>query len=517
MKWGAARAGLNRRATARWPAWGPVLGAVAIIVLIVVAVGSWRGKSGALSAVDRSQARSGLRVDPDAVRLMDALVSNRASARDALRTISSGHDSRFVAALIEVLRASQVGVLPNVDTEMVIGALETLSGKRFGDDWFAWVEWYGTTALVPPHGFIGWKGRLFGRIDSHFRAFLSEAQPSRLRAEEIQWGGVLVDGIPALTHPRMIPASFATYLVPADPVFGLAIDGYARAYPLRILDWHEMVNDRVGGTAVSIAYCTLCGAGIAYAGRATDGRTYTFGSSGLLYRSNKLMYDHQTHTLWNQLTGEPVLGPLAGSGARLVEMPLVLTSWRAWVWEHPETKVLDVRTGHDRVYLPGAAYGRYFASPDTMFPVWRRSRALPAKARIFALRVEGVPKAFAVDALAARRVVNDTVGRMPVVLIAARETVKVTGEHVRGQLDRVRAPAVTYSAGAEVRAFARGGERFTIGPVPGIVLDASGRPWRVTEDALVGPYGLRAPRVPGFLAYWFAWYAFFPQTLIYGQ
>ena len=141
---------------------------------------------------------------------------------------------------------------------------------------------------------------------------------------------------------------------------------------------------------------------------------------------------------------------------------------------------------------------------------------MPPKARIFALRVEGVPKAFAVDALVARRVVNDTIGRMPVVLIAERGTVKVTGEYARGQLDRVRPPAVAYSAGAEVRAFARGPERFTMGPLPGIVLDASGRPWRVTEEALIGPYGLREPRVPGFLAYWFAWYAFFPQTLVYG-
>lgn len=517
MTWGTVRGGLGRSAKARWAAWVPVVAAAVIVVFIAAAIGVWRARSGALSVVGRGQARSGSRVDSGAVRLMDALLSTRAAARDALRTISAGRDSRFVAVLIEVLRASQVGVLPNADTERVIGALDALSGKQFGDDWFAWVEWYGTTALAPPPGFVGWKGRLLGRIDPHFRTFLSDDQPSRLRAEEIQWGGVSVDGIPALTRPRMIPASFATYLVPADPVFGLAIDGYARAYPLRILDWHEMVNDRVGGTAVSIAYCTLCGAGIAYAGRATDGRTYTFGSSGLLYRSNKLMYDHQTRTLWNQLTGEPVLGSLAGSGAHLVEMPLVLTSWRAWVSEHPETKVLDIRTGHDRVYLPGAAYGRYFSSPNTMFPVWRRSRVLPAKARIFALRADGVPKAFAVDALAARRVVNDTVGRMPVVLIAAGGPIKVTGEHARGQLDRVSAPAVTYSAGAEVRAFARGRERFTIGPVPGILLDASGRPWRVTEEALVGPNGLRAPRVPGFLAYWFAWYAFFPQTLIYAQ
>jgi len=490
------------------------------IVLISTALGGWRG--GSLAGVPpggrgMSTAPPGSISDTSAVRLMNAVVSSQAAAREALRTIAAARDSRFVPVLIEVLRAGQVGVLEAADVSMVISALQALSGKQFGQDWPAWVEWYGTTALAPPPGFVGWKGRLFGRIDSRFRGFLSDGLPSRLRVEEIQWGGVGVDGIPALTRSRMVPASLATYLAPADPVFGLAIDGYARAYPLRILDWHEMVNDRVGGTPISIAYCTLCGAGIAYEGRASDGRTYTFGSSGLLYRSNKLMYDHQTRTLWNQLTGEPVLGRLASSGVRLTLRPLVLSSWREWVLQHPETKVLDVQTGYDRVYAPGAAYGPYFASRDTMFPVWRRSRALPSKARVFAVRIDGIPKAFPIDALAARRVVNDGVGSTPVVLIAIRGMITVAGQHEGGQVDRIRASPVAYSAGAEVRVFARGQERFRPGPSFGTVQDASGRFWRITEDALIGPGGLRAPRLPGFLAYWFAWYAFFPQTLIYGQ
>ncbi len=510
------RARLVKRAAAGRPIWVPILVSGLAIVLITTTIGGWRGRSlaGAL-ALGRGTAPSGSRSDSNTVRLMDALVSSRAEARKALSTIVAARDSRFVPVLIEVLRASQAGMLEAADAAMVIGALEALSGKQFGDDWPAWVEWYGTTALGPPPGFVGWKGRLFGRIDPRFRAFLSDDLPSRLRVEEIQWGGVGGDGIPALTHPRMVPASFATYLAPADPVFGLAIDGYARAYPLRIVDWHEMVNDRVGGTPISIAYCTLCGAGIAYEGRASDGRTYTFGSSGLLYRSNKMMYDHQTRTLWNQLTGEPVLGRLANGGVRLTLRPLVLSSWREWVSQHPETKVLDVRTGYDRVYAPGAAYGPYFASRDTMFPVWRRNRVLPPKARVFAIRIDGVPKAFPIDALVARRVVNDAVGSTPVVLIAIRGIITVAGQHEGGQLDRVRASSVAYSAGAEVRAFARGQQRFRPGPASGIVLDASGRFWRITEDALIGPDGVRAPRLPGFLAYWFAWYAFFPQTLIY--
>jgi Protein of unknown function (DUF3179) len=467
------------------------------------------------SAVPAARTTPGRLPDPEAARLMDDLISSRIAARHALAKIVASRDSRFIAVLLEVLRAGQVGALNTVDDAAVAGALERLSGKRPGGDWPAWVEWYGGTSLVPPPGFTGWKGRLLGRIDPRFSAFLTDASPSRIRVEEIEWGGVAVDGIPALTNPRMIPAGSATYLTPDEPVFGLAINGYARAYPLRILDWHEMVNDRIGGHPVSLAYCTLCGAGIAYDGRAPDGATYTFGSSGLLYRSNKLMYDRETRTLWNQLTGEPVLGRLAATGVRLTPRPLVLTSWSEWVGQHPETKVLDLHTGYDRTYLPGAPYGQYFASQGTMFPVWRRSRALPPKARIFALRIDGVPKAFPANSVAARQVVNDVVGNTPVVLIATHGTVMVRGRHDGGSVDRTHVPAVEYNAGAEVRAFARGRERFHPGPDPTIVLDSWGRPWRITEDALIGPEGLRAARLPGFLAYWFAWYAFFPQTQVY--
>lgn len=517
MAWSAQRARLVERVKDGW-LWPSVLAFGVAAALVVTAMTGWRGGplTGApLAGPGGAKAAPGSSADADALRRMEALVSSPAEAQEALKTVVSSRDERFVAVLIEVLRASQLGVVESAPGAPLIGALEKLSGKHFGDDWPAWVEWYGTTTLRPPPGFAGWKGRLFGRIDPRFGGFLSDDLPSRLRTEEIMWGGVGVDGIPALTHPKLVPASFATYLEPNDPVFGLAMDGYARAYPLRILDWHEMVNDRVGGTPISIAYCTLCGAGIAYEGRATDGRTYTFGNSGLLYRSNKLMYDHQTHTLWNQLTGEPVLGRLASGGPRLTLRPLVLSSWRAWVSQHPETKVLDVKTGHERIYAPGAAYGPYFASGDTMFPVWRRSRALPQKARVFTMRVDGIPKAFPVEALVARRVVNDTVGSAPVVLIATRGTITVAAHHEGGQLDRIRASSLPYSAGAEVRAFARGHERFRPGPSPGIVLDASGRVWRITEGALLGPGDARAPRLPGFLAYWFAWYAFFPQTLIY--
>lgn len=247
----------------------------------------------------------------------------------------------------------------------------------------------------------------------------------------------------------MLAADKATYLEPGDAVFGIALNGEARAYPLRILDWHEMAYDVVGGVPVSLAYCTLCGAAIAYNGQASDGSTYTFGSSGFLYRSNKLMYDRQTDTLWNQLTGEPVLGQLASDGLTLELLPVVLTTWEEWQNEHHDTLVVDENTGFPRNYTAGAAYGNYFASGETMFPVAQRSDLLPAKDQIYALRLAGVPKAYPLKALAEEVVVNDTIAETNLVLFAPHGVVEVNG-------DNQYIGEVTYQAGAEVRAYERG-------------------------------------------------------------
>ena len=448
--------------------------------------------------------------------LMEAVTAGGAPSRDALQRIIDTRDLGFAAVLIELLRASQAGIVRGLDDRGIVEALRRLSGQPWGDDWIAWTEWCGGTSLAALPGFTGWKGRLLGRVDPRFEAFLRDGVPTRVRVEEIQWGGVTVDGIPALNEPPTLAAGAATYLTPNEPVGGLVVRGDARAYPLRILDWHELVNDVVGGVPVALTYCPLCGTAIAYARRTADGRLHTFGTSGLLFRSNKLMYDRETRTLWDQLTGEALLGPLAARQVTLTPLPVVVTSWAEWRNEHPATRVLDIETGYDRLYVPGAAYGPYFASPATMFPVWRRSRALPAKARVYALRLGGAPKAYPLNLLARRRVVNDVVGGTPVVLVATRGVVTVVTRRDAAVPDRVQVGNERYEAGGEVRAYARAAEHFVPGPDPGTVLDSQGRRWRVTEDALVAAGGRRAPRVDGFLAYWFAWYSFFPRTEVYG-
>ena len=442
--------------------------------------------------------------DGRTAELLDMLLDNSSTASAALTEIVAAEDHRFTAVLIELLRARQFARIPGLVAEYG-QALDDLTDQGFGSDWPRWVEWYGTTDLRPPPGFTGWKGRVLGRTDPEYAQLLRDDTPSAVRTEEVVWGGVPVDGIPALDNPNRVAADEADFLTPEEPVFGIALNGEARAYPLRIMDWHEMANDVIGGVPVSLAYCTLCGAGIALDARASDGKTYTFGSSGLLFRSNKLMYDRQTRTLWNQFTGEAVLGELVGSAVEFERVPVVLTSWQTWTERHPDTTVISLDTGFERPYVIGAAYGRYFTSDTTMFPVWQRRDDLPEKSWVYGLHVGGIPKAYPLETIVADRVVNDRIGDTAVVLVAAGDIVTAWPD------------PIDYQAGAEIRAYDRGEAAFALTSDPDVLKDETGASWHVTEDGLVGPSGQTAPRIAGHLSYWFGWYAFFPRTELHGD
>ncbi|MGQ0509628.1 MAG: DUF3179 domain-containing protein [Betaproteobacteria bacterium] len=509
-------------------------------------------------------------------RVLGALTpdGNMAEREDAIRTVARAGDRRFIAPLVDLMRFPR----STNETPLVIETLRALAGPGAPQaTWPDWVDYVGRRPeLKPPPGYAGWKGALHSTIDARYLQFLRDDAPARVRIEEVQWGGVPVDGIPALVNPKRMPAKEARWLNDRDAVFGVFLGGEARAYPLRILDWHEMANDVVGGVPVALAYCTLCGSGVLFRADAA-GRRFEFGSSGFLFRSNKLMYDRQTNTLWNHLTGEPVIGELAESGIRLERLPVVVTSWGEWRRLHPATTVLDPETGHLRAYTPGAAYGRYFASTRTMFPVWQRSKLLHDKARVFTLVLDGQPKAYALEALnrlggvlndrfAGRDLVihyRDAVGRVALPaswgggaandlkLEAARTAIRrnpavvrdlgaeallamptatrlalledytddqfiapLAAEHLLDS--RLRDEVASRGLIGETRAYERGGRRFRAGPSREVLLDERGKAWRATETALLGPEGERLPRVVGELAYWFGWFAFFPKTELYG-
>jgi hypothetical protein len=446
--------------------------------------------------------------DGEIPSLYAALTDGDTGAEEqAIAKIEAAEDVRFVPVLLELLRAGQMGIGGRAGYNQRLIALERLTGKSLGGDWFGWAEWYAGTDFAPPPGFASWKGRLWSRIDPRFGELIRDGLPARIRIEEIDWAGVAFEGVPALDQPAHVAPEVATWLDAGEPVVGVAAGGEARAYPLRILDWHELVNDTLGGVPLALVYCTLSGSAIAYDARGAGNEAQGFVSSGLLHRSNKLMLDRVTRTLWSQLSGRPVLGPLAADGRRLAPLPAVVTSWGAWRKRHPETTVLSLDTGHQRPYLPGMPYGSYFQSAQKMFPALELRRELPTKERVFGLLVDDVAKAWPLRKLIDARVTNDAIGPAGVVLVALEGRVRVAGE----SRDAGR---VEYEAGGAVRAY-RGGEReFSLGPDDTTLRDESGAPWQIEEEALVGPDGARAPRLPGTLAYWFAWQAFHPETLV---
>ncbi|MEO1293035.1 MAG: DUF3179 domain-containing (seleno)protein, partial [Pseudomonadota bacterium] len=237
------------------------------------------------------------------------------------------------------------------------------------------------------------------------------------------------------------------------------------------------------------AYCTLCGSGILFE-TAVEGRPapFVFGTSGFLYRSNKLMYDRETHSLWNQFTGKPVMGPLVDSGVELKQRPVAITTWQAWREQNPETRVLSLETGHVRDYGSGVVYSRYFASPDLMFPTNVDQREHRQKDYVYTVRTFAAAKAWPLEVFEGGRVLNDTLGGKPVVLIGEAGT-------------------------RTVRAYERGDQVFA-GSATALI--TGGNRWELREEELRGPNGERLARLPGHIAYWFAWNGYLgPEAELY--
>lgn len=371
--------------------------------------------------------------------------------------------------------------------------LRKISGKKMDADWPRWMEWLGRQDFTPHPVYQSYKFYLYNNIDPAIAAFFAADRRFQIRLDEVVWGGVAKDGIPALDNPPLLPAEKAFYLSDNDDVFGLALNGEFRAYPLRILNWHEMLNTTIGGEALSLTYCTLCGAAIAYFGKISDSLSVTFGSSGLLYRSNKLMYDRQTNSLWSSLTGEAVSGPAAEANMTLRPFYTVRTTWGEWRKRYPATKVLDVKTGHDRDYSPGAAYKTYFESDKTMFPVAWRDKRLQAKDWIYGIHINGRSLAYPLRALGKQSLINDAFNGKNLLVIAAAENMAV-------------------------RVYARGEAEFLEKRSGNRLLDSEGNEWEIAEEHLRRSDGaITLPRLPGHLSFWFGWYAFFPESAVWQQ
>ncbi len=369
------------------------------------------------------------------------------------------------------------------------GILQRKTGQKFDrdmHDWYSWM-WNRPENIAP--GYADFKAYLYKHIDPKFETYFKQRQSlARIRLDEIRWGGVMQDGIPPLRQPKMISAKKADYLADDNIIFGIEINGDARAYPKRILAWHEMFVDKVGGVDIAGVYCTLCGTVIPYKTRYKD-RQFNLGTSGFLYRSNKLMYDKETQSLWNTLQGEPVLGPLVDKGIALEHLSVVTTTWGEWLKRHPDTTVLSLQTGHQRDYGEGVAYQDYFATDELMFHTPFEDKRLKNKQEVLALRFSASPTqqlAIDTDFLNKHPLFKENIGLQKILVL-------------------------TDSSGAN-RVYDPKDVDFVHYDREHTLRDNKGNTWQLNEENLVSDDGRALHRLPYHRAFWFGWVAAYPQT-----
>ncbi len=215
-------------------------------------------------------------------------------------------------------------------------------------------------------------------------------------ASEVFSGGPPRDGIPSIDDPQFISVNQVNYLQDDDLLLTLQRGETVRAYPFRILIWHEIVNDVIGGDAVAVTYCPLCGTGMVFDSFSGESQL-SFGVSGLLYRSDVLMYDRETDSLWSQLAMEAVSGPNVGT--ELTWLPAEHMNWAAFKNRYPDGQVLSTDTGYSRNYSANA-YDSYFASEETIFPVPHTRTELPNKTKVLGVLIGNEASAYPLTELA---------------------------------------------------------------------------------------------------------------------
>jgi hypothetical protein len=321
-------------------------------------------------------------------------------------------------------------------------------------------------------------------------------------------GGPPPDGIPPIDLPRFQPAAGVDWLTDDEPVLAPAIGEPARAYPVRILIWHEIVNDTISGRPVAITYCPLCNSALGFDRRLGE-RLLTFGTSGKLYLSDLVMYDRQTESLWSQIEGRAIAGLLAG--AELERVPVQTVSWAQWRQTHPDGWVLSRDTGVERDYgrNPYTGYDDPVTQPF-LFDAEPDPR-LPPKERVAALGGDADPVAVPLTALTEAGVVELDVSGRPVIVWSVgglRSALDAS------RIDDGRAVGATGAFdpvldGRHLHFRREGPDRF---------VDAeTGSSWTILGEADTGPLeGSRLAPVDHLDTFWFAWAAFHPTTRIAG-
>jgi Protein of unknown function (DUF3179) len=325
---------------------------------------------------------------------------------------------------------------------------------------------------------------------------------------EIFSGGPPKDGIPAIDEPKFVDVKEADgWLKPVEPVILVEVGQQARAYPLQILIWHEIVNDTIGGLPLVVSFCPLCNTAIAFE-RDFNGKLLDFGTTGRLRYSNLIMYDRQTETWWQQATGEAIAGELAGS--QLKFYPAAIISWQEFKAAHPDGKVLSRDTGFDRDYgrNPYVGYDDV-NNPPFLYRGPQTPGVLPPISRVLTVDLNQEAVAYPYDILQKVHIVNDNVGGQPVVVFWEAGTASaLDASSVADGKDVGTANAYLRILDGQQLNFFVEGKR---------ILDReTGSEWNVLGHAIAGE--LQEKQLTSVIAinhFWFSWAAFKPETRVY--
>jgi hypothetical protein len=309
--------------------------------------------------------------------------------------------------------------------------------------------------------------------------------------DKIKGGGPPKDGIPSIDNPVFVDIQDSYFMSDSDIVIGLEINGESKAYPLFILVWHEIVNDKVGETPVSVTYCPLCYTNQVFE-RIINGQEVEFGTSGKLYNSNLLMYDRLTESYWSQALGLAVKGEL--SGYQLNMVPFDVITWGDWKTLHPDTLVMTTDTGHIRSYATDP-YGSYYTEPRIMFPIEHNDDRMHPKEIILGFNQDDIYKAYKQSDIESNIVLNDSIGTTPVMLVS---------------LFSQNSRAFERTLDDQILEFVYVNNK--------IIDTQSNSEWNYDGLSISGKHnGKQLERIPIEPGFWFAWVAFHPETLVFGD
>jgi len=416
--------------------------------------------------------------------LEQVLVKDVGKHERALSELAEVGDERVVPHLVEVLYLDTVAngwekfgfpeifrrkhpprplTHPEVRWPGIIDALCAIAEPDYDDRetaWLRWETWYTQQDIEPLEGYLDWKIRFY-RSYHPLVGHVLDTSPTVEGFEEIRWGSCDRSTLHPLNGPEFVPASETDYVEDDDLVYAFEIDGEAYAVPRFVLFPHEMLNAELNGRPVCLSLCTMCNSPILY-DRRVDGRPLQFGSTGLIWRGNKAMYDEETHSLWNQQTGKPIAGDMYAEGDVSLEyLPVTQTDWGEWLADHPETAVLAPDTGYDYDYeyyrdYDGFIKRHYWENEDAQHPGVREPEdGLGGKTYVYGVESGEGLGVYPVDSIRENEPVVDAAGGGDVVAVMESGDVAV-----------YEAPALPVE---------REGDE---------LVDADGGRWRIAHDGL---------------------------------